>query len=74
MHVAPGCCKNTSDISIVSVLPRNERSEALKFETLFEEIKLNAANSIEVGMVHVNVLDPTNVSVVSRGVPPTRPV
>ncbi len=63
MYVAPGC-KETSDISIVSLLLTNERSEALKFETLFEEIKLNASTIIEGGMVNVNVLDPANVSAV----------
>jgi hypothetical protein len=61
VNVAPGCCKTTPDISIVSALLTNERSEALKFATLLEEPKVNAENAIEVGMLNVNWLDPKNV-------------
>jgi len=68
VHVAPGC-KTTPDISIVSLLATNERSEALKFATSTEETKLHASIAIEGGMVHVNVLDPTNENWVS-GAPP----
>ncbi len=68
MYVAPGC-KETSDISIVSLLLTNERSEALKFATSTEETKLHASIAIEGGMVHVNVLDPTNENWVT-GEPP----
>jgi len=72
VNVAPGCCKTTPDISIVSALLTNERSEALKFATLLEEPKVNAENAIEAGMLNVNWLDPKNVhwTIVPGGPPP----